>query len=130
MNIKERIQQDIVKLTVSEEIELLKLSLKEYMVSLNTYLVNQSGMCFDYYGGCFHNSDYFDFSKGFMILIDCGDKLTTVRVWCSGAFDATFKFYAKTNNLTYWDHSVKSLQAKEKIKELVKEINKRIVELK
>lgn len=130
MNIKERIQQDIAKLTVTEEVELLRLSLKEYMVGLNTYLVDQSGMCFDYYGGCFHNNEYFDFSKGFMILIDCGDKLTTVRVWCSGAFDATFKFYAKTNNLTYWDHSVKSILAKEKIKGLVKEINKRIEELK
>ena len=40
------------------------------------------------------------------------------------------RFYAKTNNLTYWDHSVKSILAKEKIKELVKEINKRVEELK
>ena len=40
MDIKERIQQDIAKLTVTEEVELLRLSLKEYMIGLNTYCVS------------------------------------------------------------------------------------------
>lgn len=126
MNIKERIQQDIAKLTVSVEIEMLRVSLKDYMVQLNTYLYQQSNMTFDYYGGCFHNHGYFDFDKDVLFHLDCGNNSVTVRLWCNTAFDAEFKFFAKTGNLTYWSHSVKSLQAKDRIKELVRLINQQV----
>lgn len=129
MNIKERIQQDIAKLTVSEEIEMLRVALKDYMVQLNTYLYKQSNMTFDYYGGCFHHHGYFDFSKDFLFILDCDSTLVSVRLRCVSSFDAEFKFYAKTGNLMYWSHSVKSLQAKGKIKDLVQYINKRVEEL-
>lgn len=129
MDIKERIQQDIAKLTVSEDIEMLRIALKDYMAQLNTYLYKQSSMTFDYYGGCFHHHGYFDFGKDFLFSLDCDSNLVSVRLWCAPAFDAEFKFYAKTGNLTYWSHSVKSLQAKDKIKDLVQLINKRVEEL-
>ena len=129
MNIKERIKQDIANLTVTEEIEMLRVSLKDYMVKLNNYLYEQGGMTFDYYGGCFHHHGYFDFDKNYLFILDCEGNLATIRLWCSPYFDAEFKFYTKTGNLTYWSHSVKSLQAKDKIKHLVGLIDGQVKDL-
>ena len=129
MNVKERIKQDIANLTVTEEIEMLRVSLKDYMVKLNKYLYEQGGMDFDYYGGCFHHHGYFDFDKNYLFTLDCEGRLTTVRVYGSPYFDAEFKFHAKSGNLTLWSHSVKSLQAKDKIKHLVGLIDKQVKDL-
>ena len=129
MNVKERIKQDIANLTVTEEIEMLRVSLKDYMVKLNSCLYEQGGMSFDYYGGCFHHHGYFDFDKDYLFTLDCEGNLVSVRLWCSPYFDAEFKFYAKTGNLTTWSHSVKSLQAKDKIKHLVSLIDNQVKDL-
>ena len=129
MNVKERIKQDIANLTVTEEIEMLRVSLKDYMVKLNNYLYKQSGMTFDYYGGCFNHHGYFDFDKNYLFTLDCDGSLVAVRVFSYPYFYAEFKFYTKTGNLTYWSHSVKSLQAKDKIKHLVGIIDKQVKDL-
>ena len=129
MNVKERIKQDIANLTVTEEIEMLRVSLKDYMVKLNKYLYKQGGMTFDYYGGCFHHHGYFDFDKNYLFTLDCDGSLVTVRVYGSPYFDVEFKFSARTGNLTYWSHSVKSLQAKDKIKHLVGLIDRQVKDL-
>ena len=129
MNIKYRIKQDIANSTVSREIEMLRASINDYMVKLNNYIYEQGSMNFDYYGGCFHHHGYFDFDKNYIFNLDCGGNLVSVRLWCSPYFDAEFKFYAKTGNLTYWSHSVKSLQAKDKIKHLVGLIDRQVKDL-
>ena len=129
MNVKERIKKDIANLTVTEEIEMLRVSLKDYMVKLNNYLYEQGGMDFDYYGGCLHHHGYFDFDKNYLFTLDCEGNLATIRLWCYPYFDAEFKFYTKTGNLTYWSHSVKSLQTKDKIKHLVGLIDRQVKDL-
>lgn len=129
MNVKDRIKQDIANLTVTEEIEMLRVSINNYMVELNNYLYQQSGMVFDYYGGCFHHQGYFDFDKNCLFYLNCNEGLVSVQLWCSPYFDAEFKFYPKTGKLTYWSHDVKSLQAKDTINHLVGLIDKQVKEL-
>lgn len=120
MNIKDKIQQDLDKIHVSNEIEQLRKALNTYMVELNNYLINKGSMTFDYYGGCFHNHGYFDFTKDVIFHIDCKGTLVTVDLFGGQSFDVTFKFYSKTHNLSYWEHSVKSPKAKEDITNLIK----------
>ena len=129
MNIKDKIQQDLDKLHVSKEIELLRKALNTYMVEINNYLVSKGSMSFDYYGGCFHHHGYFDFTKAVLFNIDCNGELVTVRLFSGKSFNAEFKFYPKTNNLIYWAHSVKSTTAKEDIKNLIKLIESQTKEL-
>ena len=129
MNIKDKIQQDLDKIHVSNEIEQLRKTLNMYMVELNTYLVNKGSMSFDYYGGCFHNHGYFYFTKAVLFLIDCKSELVSARLFSSKSFDAEFKLYPKTNNLSYWGHSVKSPKAKEDIIHLIKLIESQTKEL-
>ena len=129
MNVKERIKKDIANSTVTEEIETLRASINDYMVKLNNYLYHQSGMTFDYFGGCFHHQGYFDFDNNCLFHLNCNEGFVSVQLWCSPYFDAEFKFYAKTGNLTTWSHSVKSLQAKYKIKHLVGLIDKQVKDL-
>lgn len=129
MNIKDKIQQDLDKLHVSNEIELLRKALNIYMVRLNNYLVSKGSMSFDYYGGCFHHHGYFDFTKSVLFLIDCEGALVSVRLFSGKSFDAEFKFYPKTNNLSYWAHSVKSSNAKEDIIALIERVESQTKEL-
>ena len=98
MNIKDKIQQDLDKLQVSNEIELLRKALNIYMVRLNNYLFSKGSMSFDYYGGCFRYHGYFDFTKDVLFLMDCKNELVTVEVFGGQSFYAVFKFYAKSNN--------------------------------
>ena len=129
MNIKDKIQQDLDKLTVSNEIELLRKALNIYMVRLNNYLVSKGSMSFDYYGGCFRYHGYFDFTKDVLFLMDCKNELVTVEVFGGQSFYAVFKFYAKSNNLSYWKHSVNSANAKEDILALIERIGSQTEEL-
>lgn len=129
MNIKDKMQQDLDKLLVSNEIELLRKALNTYMVEINNYLVSKGSMSFDYYGGCFHHHGYFDFTKDVLFNIDCNGELVTVRLFSGKSFNAEFKFYPKTNNLIYWAHSVKSTTAKEGINNLIKLIESQTKEL-
>ena len=129
MNIKDKIQQDLDKLHVSKEIELLRKALNIYMVRLNNYLVSKGSMSFDYYGGCFRYHGYFDFTKDVLFLMDCKNELVAVRLFGGKSFDAEFKFYPKTNNLSYWKHSVKSSNAKEDIIALIESIESQTKEL-
>ena len=129
MNIKDKIQQDLDKIHVFDEVEQLRKALNTYMVELNNYLVNKGSMSFDYYGGCFHNHGYFDFTKATLFHIDCKSELVAVRLFGVKSFDAEFKFYPKTNNLSYWEHSVKSTNAKEDITNLIKLIESQTKEL-
>ena len=129
MNIKDKIQQDLDKLRVSKEIELLRKSLNIYMVRLNNYLVSKGSMSFDYYGGCFNNNGYFDFTKNALFIVDCKNTLATVEVFGGQSFHAVFKFYAKSNNLSYWEHSVGSANAKEDIIALIERVESQTREL-
>ena len=129
MNIKDKIQQDLDKLHVSKEIELLRKALNIYMVELNNYLVNKGSMSFDYYGGCFHNHGYFDFTKNVLFIIDCKNTLATVEVFGGQSFYTVFKFYAKSNSLNYWEHSVGSANAKEDILALIEMVESQTKEL-
>ena len=129
MNIKDKIQQDLDKLHVSKEIELLRKALNIYMVRLNNYLVSKGSMSFDYYGGCFNNNGYFDFTKDVLFLMDCKNELVTVEVFGGQSFYAVFKFYAKSNNLSYWKHSVTSPSAKEDISALIERVESQTKEL-
>lgn len=129
MNIKDKIQQDLDKLQVSNEIEILRKDLNIYMVRLNNYLVSKGSMSFDYYGGCFHNNGYFDFTNDVLIIIDCKNTLATVEVFGGQSFHAVFKFYAKSNNLSYWEHSVGSVNAKEDIIALIERVESQTKEL-
>ena len=129
MNIKDKIQQDLDKLHVSKEIELLRKALNIYMVRLNNYLVSKGSMSFDYYGGCFNNNGYFDFTKNVLFIIDCKNTLATVEVFGGQSFYAVFKFYAKSNSLSYWEHSVGSANAKEDITNLIKLVDCQTKEL-
>lgn len=129
MNIKDKIQQDLDKLHVSKEIELLRKALNTYMVRLNNYLVSKGSMSFDYYGGCFRYHGYFDFTKDVLFLMDCKNELVTVEVFGGQSFYAVFKFYAKSNNLSYWKHSVTSPNAKEDIISLIERIESQTKEL-
>ena len=129
MNIKDKIQLDLDKLTVSKEIEQLRKALNIYMVELNNYLVNKGSMSFDYYGGCFHNHGYFDFTKDVLFLMDCKNELVTVEVFGGQSFHAVFKFYAKSNSLNYWEHSVGSANAKEDILALIEMVESQTKEL-
>ena len=129
MNIKDKIQLDLDKLTVSKEIEQLRKALNIYMVELNNYLVNKGSMSFDYYGGCFHNHGYFDFTKDVLFLMDCKNELVTVEVFGGQSFYAVFKFYAKSNSLNYWEHSVGSANAKEDILALIEMVESQTKEL-
>ena len=129
MNIKDKIQQDLDKLQVSSEVEQLRKALNIYMVRLNNYLVSKGSMSFDYYGGCFHNDGYFDFTKNVLFIIDCKSTLATVEVFGGQSFHAVFKFYAKSNNLSYWEHSVGSPTAKEDIIALIERIESQTKEL-
>ena len=129
MNIKDKIQQDLDKLHVSKEIELLRKSLNIYMVRLNNYLVSKGSMAFDYYGGCFRYHGYFDFTKDVLFLMDCKNELVTVEVFGGQSFYAVFKFYAKSNNLSYWEHSVGSVNAKEDIIALIERVESQTREL-
>ena len=129
MNIKDKIQQDLDKIQVSNEVEQLRKALNTYMVELNNYLVSKGDMSFDYYGGCFHHHGYFDFTKAVLFHIDCEGTLVTVRLFSGKSFDAEFKFFPKTNNLSYWEHSVKSTTAKEDIITLIKLIESQTKEL-
>lgn len=129
MNIKDKIQQDLDRLQVSNEIELLRKALNIYMVRLNNYLVSKGSMSFDYYGGCFHNNGYFDFTNDVLIIIDCKNTLATVEVFGGQSFHAVFKFYAKSNNLSYWEHSVGSVNAKEDIIALIERVESQTKEL-
>ena len=129
MNIKDKIQQDLDKLHVSNEIELLRKALNIYMVRLNNYLVSKGSMSFDYYGGCFCYHGYFDFTKDVLFLIDCKNTLATVEVFGGQSFYAVFKFYAKSNNLSYWEHSVGSVNAKEDIIALIERVESQTKEL-
>lgn len=129
MNIKDKIQQDLDKLHVSKEIELLRKALNIYMVRLNNYLVSKGSMSFDYYGGCFNNNRYFDFTKNVLFIIDCKNTLATVEVFGGQSFYAVFKFYAKSNSLSYWEHSVGSSNAKEDIIALIESIESQTKEL-
>ena len=122
MNIKDKIQQDLDKLTVSNEIEQLRKALNIYMVRLNNYLVSKGSMYFDYYGGCFNNNGYFDFTKNALFIIDCKNTLATVEVFGGQSFYAVFKFNAKSNSLSYWEHSVGSVNAKEDILALIERV--------
>ena len=129
MNIKDKIQQDLDKLQVYNEIELLRKALNIYMVRLNNYLVSKGSMSFDYYGGCFRYHGYFDFTKDVLFLMDCKNELVTVEVFGGQSFHAVFKFYAKSNNLNYWEHSVGSANAKEDILALIERIESQTREL-
>ena len=129
MNIKDKIQQDLDKLHVSKEIELLRKALNTYMVRLNNYLFSKGSMSFDYYGGCFNNNGYFDFTKNAIFIIDCKNTLVTVEVFGGQSFYAVFKFYAKSNSLSYWEHSVGSPTAKEDIIALIERIESQTKEL-
>ena len=129
MNIKDKIQQDLDKLQVSNEIELLRKALNIYMVRLNNYLFSKGSMSFDYYGGCFRYHGYFDFTKDVLFLMDCKNELVTVEVFGGQSFYAVFKFYAKSNNLSYWKHSVKSSNAREDIIALIESIESQTKEL-
>ena len=129
MNIKDKMQQDLDKLHVSKEIELLRKALNIYMVRLNNYLVSKGSMSFDYYGGCFNNNGYFDFTKNVLFIIDCKNTLATVEVFGGQSFYAVFKFYAKSNNLSYWKHSVTSPTAKEDIIALIERVESQTKEL-
>ncbi len=129
MNIKDKIQQDLDKLQVSSEVEQLRKALNIYMVRLNNYLVSKGSMSFDYYGGCFHYHGYFDFTKGVLFLLDCKSELVTVEVFGGQSFYAVFKFYAKSNNLSYWKHSVNSPNAKEDIIALIERVEAQTREL-
>ena len=122
MNIKDKIQQDLDKLHVSKEIEQLRKALNTYMVRLNNCLVSKGSMSFDYYGGCFNNNGYFDFTKNAIFIIDCKNTLVTVEVFGGQSFYAVFKFYAKSNSLSYWEHSVKSHNSKEDIITLIERV--------
>ena len=128
MNIKDKIQQDLDKLQVYNEIELLRKALNIYMVRLNNYLMSKGSMSFDYYGGCFNNNGYFDFTKNVLFIIDCKSTLATVEVF-GQSFYAVFKFYAKSNSLSYWEHSVGSSTAKEDIIALIERIESQTKEL-
>ena len=129
MNIKDKIQQDLDKLHVSKEIELLRKALNIYMVRLNNYLVSKGSMSFDYYGGCFHNDGYFDFTKNVLFIIDCKNTLATVEVFGGHSFYTVVKYYAKPNSLNYWEHSVGSANAKEDILALIERIESQTKEL-
>lgn len=129
MNIKDKIQQDLDKLHVSKEIELLRKALNTYMVRLNNYLVSKGSMSFDYYGGCFHNNGYFDFTNSVLFIVDCKNTLATVEVFGGQSFYAVFKFYAKSNSLSYWKHSVNSPTAKEDIIALIERVESQTKEL-
>jgi len=129
MNIRDKIQQDLDKLHVSKEIELLRKALNIYMVRLNNYLFSKGSMSFDYYGGCFRYHGYFDFTKDVLFLMDCKNELVTVEVFGGQSFHAVFKFYAKSNNLSYWKHSVTSPSAKEYIIALIESIESQTKEL-
>ena len=122
MNIKDKIQQDLDKLHVSKEIELLRKALNIYMVRLNNYLVSKGSMSFDYYGGCFNSNGYFDFTKNVLFIVDCKNTLATVEVFGGQSFHAVFKFYAKSNSLNYWEHSIGSANAKEDILALIERV--------
>ena len=129
MNIKDKIQQDLDKFHVSKEIELLRKALNIYMVRLNNYLVSKGSMSFDYYGGCFRYHGYFNFTKDVLFLMDCKNELVTVEVFGGQSFYAVFKFYAKSNSLSYWEHSVTSPTAKEDIIALIERIESQTKEL-
>ena len=129
MNIKDKIQQDLDKLHVYNEIELLRKALNIYMVRLNNYLVSKGSMSFDYYGGCFNNNGYFDFTKNVLFIIDCKNTLVTVEVFGGKSFCAVFKFYAKSNNLSYWKHSVNAPTAKEDIIALIERVESQTKEV-
>lgn len=129
MDIKDKIQQDLGKLHVYNEIELLRKALNIYMVRLNNYLVSKGSMSFDYYGGCFNNNGYFDFTKNVLFIIDCKNTLVTVEVFGGQSFYAVFKFYAKSNSLSYWKHSVGSSNAKEDIIALIERVESQTKEL-
>ncbi len=129
MNIKDKIQQDLDKLHVSNEIEQLRKALNIYMVEINKYLVSKGSMSFDYYGGCFHHHGYFDFDKDYLFTLDFEGHSVAVQLWGSPYFDAEFKFYARTGKLTYWSHSVKSTTAKEHINNLIKLVESQTKEL-
>ena len=45
------------------------------------------------------------------------------------AFHAVFKFYAKSNSLSYWEHSVGSANAKEDILALIERVESQTKEL-
>ena len=129
MNLIEKMEQDILNLTVSKEIELLQQSLKTYMIKLNQLLQSKASMSFDYFGGCFSNHGYFNFNKDFLIYIDTDKTPVTLTLWNSIAVDLEFKFYPKTGNLNYWSHSVKSPKAKELLVGLITQINSKIKEI-
>lgn len=67
--------------------------------------------------------------KATLFHIDCKSELVAVMLFGVKSFDAEFKFYPKTNNLSYWEHSVKSTNAKEDITNLIKLIESQTKEL-
>lgn len=130
MNIVEKIKQDVVNFSVSNEIELLCKALKTYMVNLNMLLEREGNISFDYCGGYFSSHGYFDFNKDFLFIIDCDDRLTSLKLFNRKSVNIELKFHTKSQNITYWSHSVLSLKAKDDISELIRLINLKINEIK
>lgn len=131
MNIKQRLESDVAKYNVSGDIEGLKAVLNKYMLDLNKALQNMASISFDYCGGCFSSHGYFDFSKEYLFIIDCEkDMMSDVKIFGGINFYAEFKFHKKSGNLTYWKHSVKSVNAKSSIENLIVLVKDKIEELK
>lgn len=129
MSIKNKIKNDIAKLTVTDEVEALRVILTEYLIKLDKYLFDQSGMNFDYCGGCFSSHGYFDFDRNVTILETIGDVFTTINILYTPHYSVTFKFNKKHKMLNYWSHTVKSKDAKQEINSLIYLIGEVVKEL-
>ena len=62
-------------------------------------------------------------------MVRLNNYLVTVEVFGGKSFHAVFKFYAKSNSLSYWEHSVGSANAKEDILALIERIESQTKEL-
>lgn len=128
MSILNKLKEDIKKKSMQKEIDELREILNKYMIKLNSVLYENSKMSFDYAGGDFHNYGYFDFKDGYLFHIDTSENLVSV-VMFGTSFGVEFKWYRKTQSLTYWNHSISKESAKSDAIDLVYNIGKYIDEL-
>lgn len=89
------------------------------MTAIDCCLFKMGNLRFDYCGGVVSSRGYFNFTQDFLIQPFLCAELSYLLIK-SEWINMEFKFHPKSGNITTWNYTVKSPEAKDKINFLIK----------
>lgn len=122
------INQGLLKYSIQNELEEFKVMFSEYLVKLNHYLKEKSGLSFDFYGGLFSSLDVLNFNCNSNFILLSVNNTTAKFIWTCRGFSAEVWFGYKTGKTYINSYEISGEGFKEGLLDIIRELKIRVGE--